>query len=90
MQALALIRTCVCPARARSCRTKGPRSAHAWNAALPVLYSVFSGLIGTQSVLFSKTLAVLLRSTLSGDNQVGRDKGRLMCVHAMSGGRHGG
>jgi hypothetical protein len=40
-----------------------------------VLYSVFSALIGTQSVLFSKTLAVLLRSTFSGDNQVGRGEG---------------
>jgi hypothetical protein len=41
-----------------------------WTAALPILYSVFSALIGTQSVLFSKTLAVLLRSTVQGDNQV--------------------
>jgi hypothetical protein len=41
-----------------------------WAALLPVLYSVFSAIIGTQSVLFSKTLAVLLRATFNGDNQV--------------------
>ncbi|KAI8469173.1 MAG: magnesium transporter [Monoraphidium minutum] len=41
-----------------------------WEAALPVLYSTFSALIGTQSVLFSKTLAVLLRATFDGDNQL--------------------
>jgi hypothetical protein len=35
-----------------------------------VLYSTFSALIGTQSVLFSKTLAVLVRATAGGDNQV--------------------
>lgn len=53
------------------CRSKGEEAAHLWTAALPILYSVFSALIGTQSVLFSKTLAVLLRSTFAGDNQVG-------------------
>jgi hypothetical protein len=53
-----------------TCRAKGPEAARTWVAALPILYSVFSALIGTQSVLFSKTLAVLLRSTVSGDNQV--------------------
>jgi hypothetical protein len=37
-----------------------------------VLYSTFSALIGTQSVLFSKTLAVLVRATANGDNQVRR------------------
>ena len=45
--------------------------SRAWSSALPVLYSTFSALIGTQSVLFSKTLAVLLRATFDGDNQVG-------------------
>lgn len=39
---------------------------------LPLLYCLFSAIIGTQSVLFSKTLAVLLRATASGDNQVRR------------------
>jgi hypothetical protein len=41
-----------------------------WTAVLPLLYCLFSAIIGTQSVLFSKTLAVLLRATASGDNQV--------------------
>jgi hypothetical protein len=48
----------------------GPGGARGWEGALPVLYATFSALIGTQSVLFSKTLAVLLRATFSGDNQV--------------------
>lgn len=51
-------------------RSKGPQGTPRWNAALPILYSVFSALLGTQSVLFSKTLAVLMRSTFTGDNQV--------------------
>lgn len=55
------------------CSLQGPQQGRAWGAALPVLYSTFSALVGTQSVLFSKTLAVLLRATFDGDNQV--------CVH---------
>lgn len=51
-------------------RSKGPEATRLWSAALPILYAIFSALIGTQSVLFSKTLAVLLRSTVAGDNQV--------------------
>lgn len=39
---------------------------------LPVSYSIFSALLGTQSVLFSKSLSVLLRVTFQGDIQVGR------------------
>ncbi|KXZ52720.1 hypothetical protein GPECTOR_8g114 [Gonium pectorale] len=42
-----------------------------WYAILPVAYSVFSALIGTQSVLFSKSMSVILRLTFSGDNQLG-------------------
>mmetsp|Transcript_29842 Transcript_29842/g.65998 ORF Transcript_29842/g.65998 Transcript_29842/m.65998 type:complete len:724 (-) Transcript_29842:358-2529(-) len=38
---------------------------------LPVAYSIFSALLGTQSVLFSKSLSVLLRETISGTNQLG-------------------
>lgn len=38
---------------------------------LPVTYVIFCALIGTQSVLFSKSLSVLLRATFTGDNQVG-------------------
>lgn len=55
-----------------SCSTKGPHVARIWAASLPILYCLFSAIIGTQSVLFSKTLAVLLRATASGDNQLGK------------------
>lgn len=47
----------------------GPRGF--WYAILPVAYSVFSALIGTQSVLFSKSMSVILRLTFTGDNQLG-------------------
>ncbi|GFR43906.1 hypothetical protein Agub_g5040, partial [Astrephomene gubernaculifera] len=47
----------------------GPRGF--WYAILPVAYSVFSALIGTQSVLFSKSMSVILRLTFSGENQLG-------------------
>ncbi|GLI58597.1 hypothetical protein VaNZ11_000325 [Volvox africanus] len=47
----------------------GPRGI--WYALLPVAYSVFSALIGTQSVLFSKSMSVILRLTFTGDNQLG-------------------
>ncbi len=52
-----------------ACRQKG-REKSLWVAILPVSYSIFSALLGTQSVLFSKSLSVLLRSTFSGDSQV--------------------
>ena len=50
----------------------GASSAARWVPLLPVLYALFSALVGTQSVLFSKTLAVLLRATAAGDNQLKR------------------
>lgn len=53
----------------------GVAASRGWIAALPVLYSTFSALVGTQSVLFSKTLAVLLRATFGGDNQARRGRG---------------
>ncbi len=37
---------------------------------LPISYSLFSGMIGTQSVLFSKALSTLLRTTIDGDSQL--------------------
>lgn len=52
------------------CSAREPRAAAVWAAVLPLLYCLFSAILGTQSVLFSKTLAVLLRATASGDNQV--------------------
>lgn len=53
------------------CRSRGIHAAPVWAAVLPILYCLFSAIIGTQSVLLSKTLAVLLRATAGGDNQVG-------------------
>ncbi|KAL3149128.1 hypothetical protein ABBQ32_001966 [Trebouxia sp. C0010 RCD-2024] len=44
--------------------------SHRWIKALPISYSLFSGMIGTQSVLFSKALSTLLRTTLDGDSQL--------------------
>ena len=51
------------------CSQKG-RESSMFVAILPVSYSIFSALLGTQSVLFSKSLSVLLRTTVSGDSQV--------------------
>ena len=42
-----------------------------WNRLLPISYAMFCAPIGTQSVLFSKTVSVLLRTTMSGDSQLG-------------------
>ena len=39
-------------------------------AVLPVSYALFSGLLGTQSVVFCKSLSSLLRTTLAGDSQL--------------------
>lgn len=43
---------------------------HYWYRLLPISYAIFSGMIGTQSVLFSKTLSTLLRVTLGGNSQI--------------------
>lgn len=37
---------------------------------LPISYALYSGMIGTQSVLFSKALSTLLRTTIDGDGQL--------------------
>ena len=39
-------------------------------AVLPVSYAVFSGMLGTQSVVFCKSLSSLLRTTIAGDSQL--------------------
>jgi hypothetical protein len=49
---------------------KKGKNTNAWAQIVPVAYSIFSALLGTQSVLFSKSLSVLLRTTFSGDSQV--------------------
>ncbi|KAK9824316.1 hypothetical protein WJX72_009403 [[Myrmecia] bisecta] len=41
-----------------------------WMRLLPVSYALFSGMLGTQSVLFSKTLSTLIRTSIKGDSQV--------------------
>ncbi|GAB4817643.1 hypothetical protein N2152v2_004689 [Parachlorella kessleri] len=42
-----------------------------WARWLPICYALFSGLLGTQSVLYGKTLSMLLRTTVNGDSQLG-------------------
>lgn len=45
--------------------------SHRWMKSLPISYSLFSGMIGTQSVLFSKALSTLMRTTIDGHSQLG-------------------
>ena len=53
------------------CREEGREAlAGGWMAVLPVSYALFSGLLGTQSVVFCKSLSSLLRTTLAGDSQL--------------------
>jgi hypothetical protein len=52
------------------CSAKQPKRARCWTAVLPVLYSVFSALVCTQSLIFNKAVMVLWRLMLAGDNQV--------------------
>ena len=57
--------------RRLTCRREGVGGiSHRWMKALPISYSVFSGMIGTQSVLFSKALSTLMRTTIDGDSQL--------------------
>eukprot|EP00887_Chlorella_sp_A99_P005493 scaffold1.g5493.t1 len=42
-----------------------------WQRWMPFLFSMYAALLGTQSVIYGKTLAMLLRTTLAGDSQVG-------------------
>lgn len=42
-----------------------------WMRLQPVSYAVFSGMLGTQSVVFCKSLSSLLRTTFAGDSQLG-------------------
>ena len=65
--------TSISPARfVITCRREGLGGmSHRWMKALPISYSLFSGMIGTQSVLFSKALSTLLRTTIDGHSQLG-------------------
>lgn len=41
-----------------------------WVRMLPISYAMFSGMLGTQSVLFCKMLSMLLRTTIQGHSQL--------------------
>lgn len=41
-----------------------------WARWLPILYALFSGIPGTLSVLYGKSMSLLLRTTLGGNNQM--------------------
>lgn len=58
----------VSPCSSRSAAGQVPR---VWQRLLPVAYSVFAALLGAQSVLFSKAISLLLRTTIQGDSQLG-------------------
>lgn len=51
-----------------ACGAQVPRL---WQRLLPVAYSCFAALLGAQSVLFSKALSLLLRTTIQGESQLG-------------------
>ncbi|KAL4430976.1 hypothetical protein ABPG75_006232 [Micractinium tetrahymenae] len=44
-------------------------AARKWARWLPISYALFAGVLGTQSVLYGKTMSMLLRTTFSGDSQ---------------------
>ncbi|KAG2424486.1 hypothetical protein HXX76_014538 [Chlamydomonas incerta] len=50
------------------CRKRGQRGL--WYFLMLVSYSIFSAMLGSQSVLFGKSISVILRTTFSGDNQL--------------------
>ncbi|KAK9803832.1 hypothetical protein WJX73_005110 [Symbiochloris irregularis] len=41
-----------------------------WMRVLPVSYALYAGMLGTQSVVFCKSLSTLLRTTFAGDSQL--------------------
>ena len=45
-------------------------AAKKWARWLPICYALFAGVLGTQSVLYGKTMSMLLRTTFSGDSQL--------------------
>ena len=48
-----------------------------WFAVMLVSYAIFSALLGSQSVLFGKSISVILRTTITESNQVGGPGGWL-------------
>lgn len=64
------------------------RTRARWQRWMPFLFSMYAALLGTQSVIYGKTLAVLLRTTLAGDSQIGnwcggRRVGRMLMLPAV-------
>lgn len=46
-------------------------SSSIWARWLPICYALFSAIIGTQSVLYGKSMSLLLRTSMSGNSQAG-------------------
>ena len=51
---------------------RGQAISGPWARWLPILYALFSALPGTLSVLYGKSMSLLLRTTLAGDPQFGK------------------
>ncbi|KAJ7545952.1 hypothetical protein O6H91_08G017800 [Diphasiastrum complanatum] len=45
-------------------------AGYSWQILLPFCYAIVSGAVGTHSVLFAKSLSLLLRLTLNGESQI--------------------
>jgi len=68
-------------------RRHAPDHAVCWTGALPVAYSVFTGLFCTQSLVFNKAIMVIFRLELSEGHQVGRTgmwACKVLCVISVS------
>lgn len=48
-----------------------PEEMGKWYRWLPIAYMLYAATIGTQSVLYGKSMSLLLRTTISGDSQAG-------------------
>ena len=48
----------------------GDLSGYDSSSLVPLSYAVFSASLGTQSIIFSKSVSLLLRAQLSGDNML--------------------
>lgn len=49
---------------------RGEDPVGAWRMLLPYTYAVVSGAVGSHSVLFAKSMSILLRLTMEGDSQL--------------------
>ena len=55
--------------RAKTGAKKG--ASRAWRIITPVAFGLYAALIGTLTMVFSKSLSTLIRTTASGSNQAG-------------------